>query len=107
VYEADAANGLSWEKVVHEIDINHPRRIDYRYDGTDSYEKWPICLTSFGWFSPDPEIRRTVMGEYGVGTVLYFQFVKHMTCVFLMLSILSLPSMLIYYSGNTAFSWDL
>jgi hypothetical protein len=107
LFKEDAENGLSWDKAQTSINANHPRMFEYDKLGKMKYSLWPVKQTSFGWLSHDPQKRDTPLAEYGAGTVLYFQFVKHMARVFLALSLLSLPSLCLYYSGNTVFSADL
>ena len=47
------------------------------------------------------------MDNYGVGVVFYFQFLKYMACLYFMMALLSIPSMFIFYKGNTERSSDL
>jgi hypothetical protein len=42
------------------------------------------------------------MGVYGVGIVLYFQFLKSISWIFFIASIFSSPAYLLYYSGNSS-----
>lgn len=74
----------------------HPRK----YTKEEGYIEWPICSTNFGQFSNRNKNRVTAMSEYGAGIVLYFQFMKYMICLFVLLSILSIPSILLFASGN-------
>ena len=80
---------------------------EYEKLGKMKYSLWPVKETTFGWFSNSPKKRDTPLAEYGAGTILYFQFAKHMACVFLALSLLSLPALCLYYSGNTVFAGDV
>jgi hypothetical protein len=40
--------------------------------------------------------------QYGTGVVLFFQFVKYMTYIFLFLTLMSIPQMIIYSSGKAS-----
>ena len=46
------------------------------------------------------ENRKTEFGEFGVGIVLYFQFLKHMVLCFFLMTLMSVPAYIFYYSGN-------
>jgi hypothetical protein len=100
IYKRDASNGLSWDKVEAEIDKSHPRKWTYDGMGRSKWTLRPICGTNTGFFSMRKENRESDLQEYGSGIVLYFQFLKYLGCVFFVLSLLSLPSMFFFYSGN-------
>jgi hypothetical protein len=42
------------------------------------------------------------LAPYGVGIALYFQFLKHMIYTFFILSLLSIPSYIFFFSGNSS-----
>jgi type IV secretory pathway VirB6-like protein len=42
-------------------------------------------------------VRKTDLNEYGVGLVLYFQFLKYVGIMMLILTLLSVPNMLVFY----------
>jgi len=46
------------------------------------------------------------MAQYGPGVVLYFQFLKYIGCLYMVLCVLSIPALMVYYSGNTAYRFD-
>jgi hypothetical protein len=48
IYDLDAQNYLSWEKCKHEIDLNHPRKLQKNEDGSTTYSNWPWCGTKTG-----------------------------------------------------------
>jgi hypothetical protein len=48
IYDLDAQNYLSWEKCKHEIDLNHPRKLQKNEDGSTTYSNWPLCGTKTG-----------------------------------------------------------
>ena len=71
VYEIDASNGLSYQRLEHVLDTKHARR-DVYTKGKHITEKRPICGTRTGRASCSKETRRSDLGEYGVGVVVYF-----------------------------------
>jgi hypothetical protein len=44
--------------------------------------------------------RESEFAHYGPGVVIYFQFVKYMMWVAALLTVLSIPKFIFYYSGN-------
>ena len=61
----------------------------------------PLCKTKTGYHGTcKRERRRSDFEDYGVGSVLYFQFIKYMGCQFLIMSILAIPAMLFFYYGT-------
>ena len=46
--------------------------------------------------------RKTDLAPYGVGIVLYFQFLKHLILCFFLMSLLSVPAYIFYFSGNAS-----
>lgn len=44
--------------------------------------------------------RESELAEYGVGSVLYFQFLKYMACLFIVMLVLAVPAMLFYFQGT-------
>ena len=40
-----------------------------------------------------------------MGVVIYFQFVKYMACMFFWMTVMSIPAMAFYWSGNPADSY--
>jgi hypothetical protein len=66
------------------------------------YAKHPICDTKTGSGCCSKDARKTDLGVYGVGMVLYFQFLKSVTWMFFIASIFSAPAYMFYYSGNTS-----
>ena len=61
----------------------------------------PICGTRTGCHDCcSRERRKSDLNEYGAGSVLYFQFLKYMGAMFLVMLVLSLPAILFYYYGT-------
>ena len=64
------------------------------------FTKHPICGTSTGFHLCCKKSRESDLKKYGSGITLYFQFLKHMTAVFFIMSLLSIPAYIFYLSGN-------
>jgi len=47
-------------------------------------------------------MRESEFSPYGVGVTLYFQFLKFLSSLFLIMIILSLPAYIFFYNGNTS-----
>jgi hypothetical protein len=62
-----------------------------------------ICGTKTGGFSIKSDTRKSDLEGYGAGIVLYFQFLKYMAIVFLIMTILAIPTCILFYSGNTTY----
>lgn len=92
----DIINGLSYTKMVNEVNHREPRGL------TESgvIEKYSLCGSSTGWHSTSKSWRGTDMENLGVGVILYFKMLKYFSLCFLLFSILSVPSMMIYMSGH-------
>ena len=61
----------------------------------------PICKTKTG--SPNcckRTSRESDLAQYGVGSVLYFQFLKFMACMFILMLILASPAMFFFFYGQ-------
>eukprot|EP00347_Sterkiella_histriomuscorum_P019608 403340984 len=103
IFSKDASHGLSYEKMVYSVDKTHPRiTIKDQTTLKTRYEKHPFCKTKTGWNCCCRSQRHTDFAQYGSGIALYFQFLKHITLVLFIMSVLSIPSYIFYYSGNTA-----
>ena len=64
-------------------------------------KKRPVCGTKTGSHSCcSRKSRDSELAEYGVGSVLYFQFLKYMACLFVAMLILAIPAMLFYFQGT-------
>jgi hypothetical protein len=64
------------------------------------YMKYPVCKTKTGWSCCCRKSRKSEFSPYGVGMVLYFQLLKHLTLVFSIMSVLSIPAYIFFFSGN-------
>lgn len=62
--------------------------------------KHPVVETKTGWVWFTSTIRKSEFTNYGVGVTLYFQFLKFLSMMFLMLTILSVPAYIFYFSGT-------
>ena len=84
------------------MDYEHPRiQTPNPETKLDEYKSMPCCKTKTGWHGLcRQESRRSDFDDYGVGSVLYFQFLKYMGCQFLIMFILGIPSMLFFYYGT-------
>ena len=47
-------------------------------------------------------MRKNDLSEYGEGIVLYFMFMKYVTSLLLIMSLLSAPAYAFYWSGNSS-----
>jgi hypothetical protein len=81
--------------------ILHVREKVHEEDGTVTLRKRSICGTKMGFHDCGSRARRTSdLEEFGVGTVLYFQFIKYMGFLFSLMAILSLPTMFFFFYGT-------
>ena len=63
--------------------------------------KRKVCSTKTGWPQCcSKEKRKSDFVEYGVGSVLYFQFLKYMGALFCAMTVLAIPSMLFFFYGT-------
>lgn len=67
-FPKDAENGLSYSKMVHEVNEQHMRITEHRKNGQERKYMFPLC-TSIGGF-----LEATKIENYGVGITLYFKF---------------------------------
>lgn len=117
----DAAGGkLSHKKMVYEKNLRHCRVIEennretYTEDGrkvqvTESqYKPMSCCKLKTGWFCCCKNWRQSELGqELGLGMSIYFKQLKSMALMFLIFTLLSLPSFLLFYNGNEATNVNL
>ena len=99
----DESKFLSWDFMLrHKAEARPGRFVD------GQFEPFPTC-TDFGMHVPckkKSENRnlccadKNTLAEYGLGTSLYFKFLKFMSALFLACFILSTPSVLLYYKGS-------
>ena len=88
--------------MLYMVDKRHPRHIETLENGKKTKPlPFSILKSKVGFPSCKTEKRRSDFENYGAGTVMYFQLLKYFFWIFLLLLIVSLPSMAIYYSGNT------
>jgi hypothetical protein len=79
--------------------IRHPRHVTYE-DQTTSFEHHPLCGTKTGWSHWNREGRKTDLKEYGVGIVLYYQFLKYLQIMMLLFTIMNIPTLWLFYHGT-------
>ena len=72
-------------------------------DNDGNYVPLPICGTTSGSYSTSKDWRKSDLNQLGLGINMYLKILKYYMCVFFLLFLLSLPSIMIYY-GGTAFS---
>ena len=72
VFAKDASHGLSYEKLIYNIDKTHPRLINKTQDGKTIFKKHPYCGTKTGCHACCRRRRNTDLADYGVGIALYF-----------------------------------
>lgn len=103
VFAKDASHGLSLEKLEYNLNKKHPR-VHKKDPETRkiTYTPHAWCGTNIGIHLCCKSMRKTELAPYGVGIALYFQFLKHMIYTFFLLSILSVPSYIFFYSGNSS-----
>ena len=87
----------------YNLNKKHPRVLN-RDPNTKkvTYSLHPCCGTKTGIYLCCKSQRKTDLSAYGVGMALYFQFLKHMIYTFFLLSVLSIPSYIFFYSGNSS-----
>lgn len=86
-------------KVINE---KHPRLKVYD-EATQKEElrQLAVCKTKTGCHDCCSRNRRnSALAQYGVGSVLYFQFLKCMGCLFLLMGVLAFPAMLFFFYGT-------
>jgi len=103
VFEKNASHGLSLEKLEYNLNKKHPRVLQ-RDESTKkiSFILHPLCGTDTGIHLCCKSQRKTELAPYGVGIALYFQFLKHMIYTFFLLTLLSVPSYIFFFSGNSS-----
>jgi hypothetical protein len=104
IYEKDASNGLSYEKMCFVRHQQHPRllRYDIKSD-TSTYALHPLCGTNTGWSHCRRNRRQSDLKDYGVGLVLYFQFQKYLVVMMFLFTLLSIPTCILFYHGSVTF----
>ena len=70
-------------------------------------KEFPLWETNTGKHSCSKDSRVSELSQFGPGIVLYFQFVKFLCVAALLLTLLSVPQFLIFYSGNALTSQSI
>jgi hypothetical protein len=61
---------------------------------------YPLFSTHTGWHMFCKRCRKTDLAEIGTGVSLYFKMLKYLIILFLLFSIISIPSFIFYASGT-------
>ena len=78
----------------------HPRQVVHNLAYNETrFDEYGLCDTRIGCSHCMKAYRKTDLNEYGVGIVLYYQFLKYLGIMMLIASILSIPSCLLFYHG--------
>lgn len=88
--------GLSYDAMMYEEGLRHPRQV------VNSLRiKFNTCAAKLGNIALSPEERAITEAEQelGIGMAIYFRQMKFFSLIFFILTIVSLPSYLIYSSG--------
>ena len=64
------------------------------------FKKFKVCKTKTGNFCCIKKFRSSKLTSFGPGIVIYFQFIKYLAYVFSLFTIFSMPSFILYSSGN-------
>eukprot|EP00347_Sterkiella_histriomuscorum_P019500 403341392 len=94
-WNLDASNGLSYSKMKMVTDSRHPRMIK-----NGQKAPIPVFKSNTGWHCACNKFRKSDLADLGVGVTVYFKMLKFMMILFLWFTILSIPALLFYYSGN-------
>lgn len=87
---------LSFTKMINETNHSEPRR--FNKEGV--VEPLSVYSTSTGWHSSWKWWRNSEIEMLGPGINLYMKLLKYFTLVFLVITILSVPSILIFSGGK-------
>mmetsp|Transcript_14013 Transcript_14013/g.23806 ORF Transcript_14013/g.23806 Transcript_14013/m.23806 type:complete len:293 (+) Transcript_14013:368-1246(+) len=87
---------LSYSKMLTEVNHREPRYLDE--GGITSV--MPIWGTSFGWLASDKEMRKSDADQLGMGINLYMKTMKFLTLLFALMTLISIPPLLIYSNGG-------
>ena len=82
---------LSFTKLENSIATNH---------AYDQDEPIPICTSTTGWHSSNQDSRQSSFDSFGLGITSYFKTLKYFGFLFFVISVLSIPLMIINYSGR-------
>jgi hypothetical protein len=107
-WKPDAANQkFSYSKMVDEWNKHH--FIDEtKFSKLKFGKRYPCCMQT-GWFScrnskkvgdANSQSREKTYERLGLGIALYFKQIKSLAVLFLILTLISLPTFLVYYGGS-------
>jgi len=63
-------------------------------------EPIPIFKSTTGWHSSNEEWRQSSFDQFGLGITSYFKTLKYFAFLFLFITLLAIPLMIINYSGR-------
>lgn len=63
-------------------------------------EHWPVLTPTGNLVTFDRREIQPILKDIGLGASLYLLTLKSFACLFLIISIISIPTMLIYFSGS-------
>lgn len=83
---------LSYTKMVNEVNHTEPRTIK----PSQEVDKFPIFGSGVGMHTTYKKWRRSDLEILGPGILLYLKMLKYWGCCFMLLFLISIPSILIY-----------
>jgi hypothetical protein len=89
---------LSHQRMKYNMDILHPR-----IEVEGEKKPFPVCASPVGRltkFGDKPEDEVNFEETFGVGIVVYFRLLKFLVCLFLLFTVLSLPTLTMYAAGT-------
>ena len=97
-FNRNIKKSLSHSKMVNEINHRMPRQ--YSLDGF--VERIPVCGSRSGCHSTTKRYRRSTLGQLGPGINLYLKKLKYIGTLFLVSSILSIPTYLVFSHNSSS-----
>lgn len=82
--------------MVYITNKRHPRQ----RDEAGEMKPFEFCATDLGCHTCIKSQRKSDFSDFGIGITLYFKMIKYLIYLFLILSMLSVPVFIIYWSGN-------
>ena len=89
-------SNLSFTKMINEVNHKEPRTIK----PSQEVGKFPIWGSSVGMHTTYKKYRRSNLEILGPGILLYLKMLKYWGVCFLIMFLISIPSILIYYYGT-------
>lgn len=95
VHNPMVKENLSYSKMMHEVNKLEPRKVL----PNNVRAPYGLCMNA-GRHSSKYESRKSEFNDLGVGINLYFKMLKYLQCLFLVMLLISLPSLTFYCSGS-------